>query len=175
MDLSQKGQYRFKVARQHYSLMKNSLAKQYNKEGKKLNCYTDKGLWMLIDNSYNLHELETVHSKTGVKDNEIVQDFFNSLKKNPITTKFILEGFESINKQQEKGTEQLNTLISTVGEYGEHIKSHTGSMQGLDKGMGILSRGMNKLIGIKGKNLKLERENIKLKKQKSQTKLKDYF
>ncbi len=74
------GRYRFKVARQHYALVKNALAKQYDKEKKKLHCYTADGLWFEIDNSFNLHEAETLHPKTAVDDNEKVQDFFNGIK-----------------------------------------------------------------------------------------------
>ncbi|KKK51923.1 hypothetical protein LCGC14_3110090, partial [marine sediment metagenome] len=57
--------YKFKVSRQHYALIKNTLAKQYDKKGNKLFCYTEQGLWFIIDNSYNLHEAETVHPDTG--------------------------------------------------------------------------------------------------------------
>lgn len=77
--------YYFKVSRQHYSLIKNALAQQYDKENKKLYCYTSNGLWLVIDNSYNLHELETTNYKTSPDDNKIVQDFFNDLKTHPIT------------------------------------------------------------------------------------------
>lgn len=79
------GKYRFRVSRQHYSLIKNALAKQYNDHGEKLEVYNDSGLWFLIDNSFNLNEAETVHAKTGVNDNKKVQDFFNGLKEEPIT------------------------------------------------------------------------------------------
>jgi len=73
--------YKFKVSRQHYSLVKNTLAQQYDKEGNKLQVYNEDGLWFLIDNSYNLHEAETVHPKTAVDDNKKVQDYFNGIKK----------------------------------------------------------------------------------------------
>ena len=82
--LSQYGKYRFRVTRQHYAIIKNSLAKQYLNENKKLNCYTGKGLWLLIDNSFNLEELETVHPQTADEDNEKVQEVFNNIKKEPI-------------------------------------------------------------------------------------------
>lgn len=72
---------RFKVSRQHYALIKNALAKQYDREGKKLECvFPGEGLWFLIDNSFNLHEAETVGNKTPIKDNERVQDHFNKIK-----------------------------------------------------------------------------------------------
>lgn len=92
-NFTQSGKYLFKVSRQHYSLMKNSLAKQYDAEGRKLNCYTSDGLWLIVDNSFNLHELETVHPKTALPDNKTIQEFMNDLKENPTTLSKIEERY----------------------------------------------------------------------------------
>ncbi len=113
LNLSFEGRYRFRVARQHYALIKNALAKQYNKQGKKLEVYNDKGLWFLIDNSFNLNEAETVHPKSAVPDNEKVQNFFNSLKENPITSKEILDNFSEL-KGMLKGTSDNQIQLSQV-------------------------------------------------------------
>lgn len=89
------GKYRFKVSRQHYSLIKNALAKQYNEAGERLEIYNDKGLWFLIDNSFNLNEAEAVHPKTSQEDiDNKVLPFFNSLKEKPITTHEIHSNFQ---------------------------------------------------------------------------------
>ncbi|MGC9445400.1 MAG: hypothetical protein ACP5E9_10825, partial [Candidatus Methanospirareceae archaeon] len=68
-------EYRFKVSRQHYALVKNALAEQYDHEGKRLHVREpDAGkLWFVIDNSFNLHEAETVHPRTADSDNAKVQ------------------------------------------------------------------------------------------------------
>ncbi len=92
-NFSFKGQYKIKISRQHYALIKNSLARQYDEQGKKLACYFAGEQWLVIDNSFNLHELETIHPATSPTDNEKVLDFFNSLKKDPMTTTEIKEGF----------------------------------------------------------------------------------
>jgi hypothetical protein len=84
------GNYRFKVSRQHYALIKNALAMQYDREGNKLKVYEDGQLWFLIDKSLNINEAETVHPRTADIDNKVVQDFFNSLKRNPVTIDSIL-------------------------------------------------------------------------------------
>jgi DNA-binding transcriptional ArsR family regulator len=76
----------FKVSRQHYALIKNALAQQYDDEGRKLMVSNANGLWLVIDNSYNLHETETLHPVSALTDNQKVQNFFNSLKENPITS-----------------------------------------------------------------------------------------
>ena len=125
-NFSTHGKYRFKVTRQHYSLIKNALARQYNATGSKLEVYSDKGLWLLIDDSYNLNELETVHSKTGIPDNEKVQNFFNSLKEFPITSKEIFKSMQDTSKNQEifsqvigqidKNLIHLTKVVYKIGE-----------------------------------------------------------
>ena len=115
-DFSNFGKYKFKVARQHYSLIKNSLARQYlNDEynSKKLNVYSGRGLWLIIDNSYNLEELETVHPRTADKDNAKVQDFFNGLDKvEEFTPQFVLKALAENNTQ----------LLEYKAQNQEHLK-----------------------------------------------------
>ena len=112
-DFSIQGQYKFRVTRQHYALIKNALAKQYDKEGKKLQVYSANGLWFVIDNSYNLHEAETVHPKSAVSDNEKVQNFFNSLKDNPTTTHEIDSNLQEV-KDRLKTSSENQIMLSQV-------------------------------------------------------------
>jgi hypothetical protein len=113
-----RGNYTFKVTKQHYALVKNALAKQYDKEGKKLNVYTDAGLWFIIDNSYNLHEAETVHPKTADLDSKKVQDFFNGIK--------MYDGFTPTFLLNSIGQNALN-----MDNYAKHLKAHVKSVQTL--------------------------------------------
>jgi hypothetical protein len=77
--------YMVKISRQHYSHLKNELAKDYNDKGKKLFISDENGLWLLIDYSCNIDELETVHSKTAGNDmDKAILPFFNDLKQKPI-------------------------------------------------------------------------------------------
>ena len=87
------GGYNVRVSRNHYALMKNALADKYYQDNKKLYIRKKGELWLVIDNSLNLKELETVSSKNGREDNIIVQDFFNDLKDNPIVPSEIIQGF----------------------------------------------------------------------------------
>ena len=113
-DFKINAQYIFKVSRQHYALVKNALAKQYDKEGKKLEVYSYKGLWMIIDNSLNLHELETLHKETALIDNLAIQNFFNYLKDNPVFVSDIgeriaeLQGFMSQTLELQKQQAQIS-------------------------------------------------------------------
>lgn len=144
------GKYRFKVSRQHYSLIKNALAKQYDKEGKKLEVYNDTGLWFLIDNSFNLHEAETLHPKTAVSDNEKVQTLFNGIKEENIEH---IKGFKPsvIFSMINKNTENLGEFLQSQVIYAENIKSHIKAIQQLGDGVDKQNKIMDELLkAVKG-------------------------
>ncbi len=116
-NFSEFGKYKFRVTRQHYALIKNALAEQYNENKEKLHVTNERGEWFIIDNSFNLNEAETIHPKTAVKDNAIIQNFFNSLKQNPITTGEILNEFKEnkgLIKELSKQQVLLSDLISQM-------------------------------------------------------------
>lgn len=115
------GKYRFRITRQHYALIKNALARQYNSDGEKLEVYCDKGLWFLIDNSFNLHEAETVHPKSSVEDNEKVQNFFNSLKQAPITTNEIYNNFSEIKNMMKESSRNQMMLSQVIGQLDKNL------------------------------------------------------
>lgn len=120
--------YKFKVCREHYALIKNALARQYSQDNKRLYVFCSKGLWFIIDNSYNLHEAETVLLNEAVPDNEGIQNYFNEHKETDfkVTPKFILEGF--------------NKLIEDREYYAENLKSHVAAIQELQKSVKELTK-----------------------------------
>ena len=144
-------QYTFKVSRQHYALIKNALAKQYDTEGKKLNVYSDKGLWFVIDNSFNLHEAETVHPETADTDNIKVQNFFNSLKEQPLTTGFILEVMHGIQQNQLVFAQNMSSHIKVIKDLGNGVNELASIFEELKQGHGQLSKGQRTLEEIEEK------------------------
>lgn len=117
-DFSIKGEYKIKVTRQHHSLIKNTLANIYNKsKGEKLEVSDSKGQWLLIDNSWNLDELECIHPKTGVPDSMGMQGWMNSMKKTnfEVTPEATLENFKETNERIKILSEQ-NLMMSQVME-----------------------------------------------------------
>jgi len=129
-----RGRLKFKVSRQHYALIKNSLAKQYDREGKKLQVVDQRGRqWFIIDNSFNLNEAETIDPETGDIDNLKVQTHFNNIKETPLqvlkdyTPQFVLNAMQGI---------QNNQVM-----YSENIASHIKAIQ--DLGVGV-----NKLVEL---------------------------
>ena len=139
--------YIFKPSREHYSLIKNSLAHQYNQEGKKLLIKFHSETWFLIDNSYNLDEAETIHKDTALLDNLGVQKFFNELKE---------LNFEATPKETWKAINQVtnNQLI-----FAENMKSHIEAIQSLSYQVKRLGKIMNNTIK--------ENKKLKLGKQKT--------
>jgi DNA-binding transcriptional ArsR family regulator len=127
-----RGKLRFKVSRQHYALIKNALAKQYDKEGKKLYVTNEQGRWFEIDNSFNLHEAETIHPKTADQDNKKVQDFFNGIKQ-----------FEGFTPQMVMNSIGQVTNNQTV--FAENMKSHIAAIQKLGCESERLGRAVEQL------------------------------
>ena len=117
VDLKIDHKYLFKISRQHYALIKNTLAKQYSKEGKKLEIYNETGLWFVIDNSFNLYEAET-QGKRAVTANEKVKVFFNELEE--------LEGFTPKIMVNSIAQNALNHA-----SYSNNLKSHVASIKEL--------------------------------------------
>ena len=133
--LSRGGKYSLRITKQHHALVRNELASLYNKNREKLQVFDERGLWLLVDDSFDLDELECVHgvSASGDMDNA-VKPFFNDLKKNPVT---------------------LSEVVGAIGrlaEYNEfhakNIESHIKSIQIIGKGVDKWNSKIDKLIEI---------------------------
>lgn len=128
-----KGQYKIKVSRQHYSLIKNALAKQYDEQGKRLRVFSQGELWLIIDNSFNLHEIETVHPITAEEDNKKVQAFFSGIKKyEGFTPDFLLNSIGGVVQNQlifdnniTKHQQVLEDISKAINELRLEIKKLT--------------------------------------------------
>jgi hypothetical protein len=109
-NFSEFGSYTIQASRQHHSLIKNAFSQIYLKSKNQYLKVTNKdGLWLIIDNSFNLNELECVHTATGITDIRGVQNFFNSLKETnfEVTPGFTLQELNAI-KSRIKELEEKN-------------------------------------------------------------------
>lgn len=124
VDFKIRNNYIFKVTKEHYALVKNILAKQYDKEGKKLYVSNAGGQWMIIDNSYNLHELETVKAGEAVDDNEGMQKWFNGMKDTQfkVTPDFILNTMNGIQQNQLIFDSNMKSHLEVLNKIGEAVK-----------------------------------------------------
>jgi hypothetical protein len=119
--------YKFTTSREHFALVKNELARQYNSSGEKLYVEDEGGVWMWIDFSHGVDELEN----NNVDINKSVQDYWNDHKRHnfKVTPSFIMERINQVTENQmmfaqnlESHIEAIKTLSKVVKELEEGIK-----------------------------------------------------
>jgi hypothetical protein len=134
--------FRFTPNREHYSLIKNELARQCNKNGEKINVFNEKGLWLSIDDSFNLNELETLGSiqNDPLGTNLQVQKWYNDMKETgfKVTPSFLLESISKVNNN-------VDGLVNGFDNYGLHISSHIKAIEQLGKAVEELTKKVNDL------------------------------
>ena len=123
-----------KIIRQHFAHTNNGLAKEYIKEGDKINIYTkdDGKLWFQIDNSFNLHEAETMHHETAKADMTKVREFFNDLRDNELPN-------------PSKMYEMLTMVAKNQVIFDKNMQSHIKAIQELANGMRKFNKQLDKL------------------------------
>lgn len=178
VSFKQNNGYKFKCDKKHHSLIKNALAKQYNDEKKKLKVVDDNGLWLIIDDSFNLNELECVRTPTNNNEATIVQTLFNGVVKYNLSVEFILESFNKIN-------ETLNSIINIqmnetkkMSFYNDNLVKHIEVLDNLGKNVEVLGQGVKEntetikeLKNIVKQPYQTHLYNVKVKKKdKKQTK-----
>lgn len=125
--------YKFKICKQHFGKIKDDLAKQYNKEGRRLYVDNIHGYWVIVDDSLHLDEIETIHKDTAVADmDEVIKPFLNQLKDTKLMPNDILNTFNKISEIQKKEIEKW-------GFYADNIKTHTEAIIKLSKSIDILN------------------------------------
>lgn len=107
--------YNIRVVKAEFAEVGNEFAVDCYDKSDKIKVYTreDGKLWFLIDNSFNLHEAETVHSETSQYDMQnVVQPFFNDLRTNkpPINSELAIK-INEILEIQKITQNQINTLL----------------------------------------------------------------
>lgn len=114
--------YKFKICRQHFSLIKNCLAKVYLKSKNEfLKVSDENGLWLLVDNSFSLSELECISPETAQADVEGIRNYFNSHKRTDfkVTPDFILQTFrvqDELNLQIFEALDDIKIKVKELEE-----------------------------------------------------------
>ena len=123
------GTYEFTTSREHYGMIKNELAKQYNDKGEKLYIVDDKGLWMWVDFSHGIHELET--NKPTISRE--VQTWYNDHKKHKfeVTSTFILEQFDKLIEDRRFHAENMKSHVEAIQILGQTVKELKGEVSKL--------------------------------------------
>lgn len=132
------GRFVFRPARQHHALIKNALAKQYNKEKEKLYVYDQRGLWLLVDDSEGLSELEEVGNRgeRGGDSHENVkrvQAFFNGVKATGLTPEGILAMIHANQSQLQYYAQNVEAHVDAVKEIRDAVRELRDAVRGLGK------------------------------------------
>ena len=128
--------YRFTTSREHYGIIKNVLAKQYNDKKEKLYIRDDEGLWLWIDDSHSLKELETNEPRV----NREVQNWWNDSKSTgfKVTPSFILEGMNNTNQM-------ISQVTSNQLMFNNNFESHVEAIKTLSSEVKRLGEVLTKL------------------------------
>jgi len=102
------GTYQFTTSREHYGMIKNELARQYNDKKEKLFIRDDQGIWMWIDDSHSLNELET----NEPFNSRMVQKWYNDMKKTKfeVTPSFLMESLTKITQNFQYAQKEIFNL-----------------------------------------------------------------
>ena len=115
------GKFKFSVKREHFSITKNELANQCNKQGEKIRVRDNGELWFEIDDSYNLDEAEFYKTKSysGLVNSTGAQGYFNSHKNTnwKVTPEFILNTLAIQQNQLNQYSEQIKSHLALIQEY----------------------------------------------------------
>jgi|TARA_R100000501_G_C2629080_1_gene123563 hypothetical protein len=125
--------YRFTTSREHYGMIKNELARQYNEKKEKMYIKGEDGtVWLWIDDSKGLGELETKDPVISRK----VQEFWNDHKKHnfEVTASFVLGS--------------LGLLAKNFEYHSENMRSHVVAVQDLGSGVQKFNEKIDQLIEI---------------------------
>lgn len=125
------GDYQFTTSREHYGMIKNELARQYNDKNEKLFIRDDKGIWMWIDDSHSLSELET----NEPKNSRGVQNWYNDMKKTnfEVTPTFVLNTMNGIQQNQMMFNKNFESHVSAIKELGSSVKNLTKQIKRLEE------------------------------------------
>lgn len=123
--------YYFTTSREHYGMIKNELAKQYNDKKEKLYIRDDNGIWMWIDDSHSLSELETNEPKNSRE----VQNWYNDMKKTDfkVTPTFILNTMNGIQQNQTMFAENMASHIKAIKILGQEVRGLSRTIKGLKR------------------------------------------
>ena len=105
-----------KLHQQHYSEVGNELAKDERMSGDRFKVFGRDGkLWLLIDNSFNLHELETVHPEKAKEDMLCIQRHFEDIRNNDLPVlSDVMRVIKELAVQNKETASGLNAVASIL-------------------------------------------------------------
>ena len=137
----------FEVVSNHYALIKNALAKEYNSSKQNLLVFDDEGkLRLLIDNSENLDEIEAVHGKKGKEDSHKVQTYFKDVideaHYRPSEAKQKIDRLEGASAQFAEGLHQFQNNLQ---DYNKNLNLHMDVQNNQNKNLALMTEVLKDL------------------------------
>lgn len=120
--------YKFTTSREHFGLVKNELARQFNERGEKLHIINESGTeWLWIDNSLGLGEIET----NNVDINKQLQDYWNDQRRTQfkVTPTFLLETINKVVQNQVVFDKNIVKHQKVLDEMSATLKAIRDSLQ----------------------------------------------
>lgn len=124
--------WQYRCVSKHHADIKNEIAKYHQSRGvNKWEIRDSEGtLWLLMDNSFNLHEVETVHAPTATHDMDVVvAPLMNTLRSNPNILNDLMETIRGLTDAQKTQIEIQNNQMESQKESFEQIRSLAYLMQ----------------------------------------------
>lgn len=124
--------YRFTTSREHYGLIRNHLAKQYNDRKEKMSIRTEEGTaWLWIDDSHSLGELETNEPIV----NRQLQVWWNDHKnmKFELTPTKTLQMIQQVTKNQLMFDNNFQSHLKVISELGQGVRRLTEAVKKLEE------------------------------------------
>jgi hypothetical protein len=112
----------------------NELARDYNDRKDKLMVRgtEDNKVWLIVDNSFNLHEMETTHSKFSMDDAIKVTDHFNDIRDFPVLRPSDISRIVGeISRNVEELTKHQAQMFNSQTNTNEQLKAVIGLHQNL--------------------------------------------
>jgi len=117
-----------KLVKQHFAEVNNDFAEDLNKKKEKLQIRGEDGkVWMLVDNSHNLNELECVHPEFAEDDMKIVKTFMDDLRKNPVKMSEIMVALKEVVDLHKETAAGLNTIVKLFYPIGSKAEKNSES------------------------------------------------
>lgn len=120
------GYQNIREVQSHYAEVNNELAQDYNKNDHKLRIKGKDGkTWLLVDNSFNLNELETIHPETAKEDMTKIKTFFDDIRDHETPTiSEILSVIKGIAEQNKETAAGLNAVVTLLKPAEPNLKEH---------------------------------------------------
>lgn len=113
--------YRFSTSREHYGMVKNELARQYNARKEKMIVRGEDGTaWLWIDDSKGMEEMETNEPNVSRQ----VQNFWNDHKKHKFeaTPSMVLGAIKKNAENLDYHAENMRSHVEAVRDLGAGVK-----------------------------------------------------